>query len=189
MEFISPEEFDSLNLFTTFEHTAFRLESRDGYDADVKLGAYQDYLAGRIELDRERERRERWLGTMRVAVDQGKRVERVRVVPDPLTAALRFEAWMGKLNAEAGEVIRYLGRERAREIGIPHLNHDYWLFDSHRLYQLLFDEQDRLTGLELVKDSADVIGANRYRDAAWHYAEPFDQWYSLHAHECEPQQH
>jgi hypothetical protein len=188
MEFISPEDFKSWDLFTSFEHTAFRLETRDGYDADVATDAYKDYLAGQVNLDRERKRRKRWLDAMRSAIDQGKRVERVRVTPDPLTMALRFEAWEGQLNAETGEDIRYLDRARARELGIPYLNHDYWLFDSHRLYQLLFDEQDRLTGLKLVEDLAEVVLANRYRDAAWHYAAPFDQWYSLHAHECEPQQ-
>jgi hypothetical protein len=82
----------------------------------------------------------------------------------------------------------YLDRPRARELAIPYLNHDYWLFDSHRLYQLLFDEQDRLTSVELVEDAAEVVRANSYRDAAWHHATPFDQWYARHAHECDPPQ-
>jgi hypothetical protein len=184
--FITPEEFRSWDLFATFEHTAFRLESRDGYAADTEQDSYKEYLAGQADLDKRRMQRSRWLGTMRAAINQGKRVERVRVVPSPLTDALRYEAWEGKLNAEVGEDIRYLDRERARELGIPYLNHDYWLFDSHRLYQLRFDDQDRLTGVEIVDDPEELVRANRHRDAAWHHATPFTQWYAAHADELEP---
>jgi len=43
-------------------------------------------------------------------------------------------------NVAAGEDIRYLDRDRAEDLP----GHDYWLFDSSRLYRLHFDEDDDL---------------------------------------------
>jgi hypothetical protein len=185
MVFLTAEEVAWTELFTTFEHTAFRLESRDAYAVDEEAEAFRQWRAGRIPQD---EYRTPWFDTMRAAKRLGKRVERVRIVPDPLSDYLRFEAWLGKRNEEVGEDIRYLDRERAQELSIPYLNNDYWLFDSYRLYRLVIDEHDRLTGLEVIDDSNEVIRANRYRDVAWHYSTPFHQWYPAHAHECEPEQ-
>jgi hypothetical protein len=69
----------------------------------------------------------------------------------------------------AGEDIRYLDREFAS--GLP--DHDYWLFDSTRLYVLRFDENDDLVGAEPVEDPATVLRHCYWRDAAWHYARPY----------------
>jgi hypothetical protein len=179
---------DLRSLFTSFAHTAWRLESRDAYAIAAEYESFQRYLAGESNPDQELGRRATWLGTVRAATAQGRRIERVRVVPDPLTDYLRYEAWLTKQNIEAGEDIRYLARDRARELGLPHLGHDYWLFDSRRLFHMHFDDEDRFAGLEPVDDPEKIVRANYYRDAAWHYATPFRDWYPAHEHECEPKQ-
>lgn len=187
MALVPPAEIDSL--FTTFAHTAWRLESRDAYSVPAEAESIRQYLAGENDLKTHRDSDEgRWSATMRSAMGAGKRVERVRVVPSPLTDYLRWESWVCQLNVEDGEDIRYLDRDLARELDMPHVNHDYWLFDSHRLYLMHFDDADRSLGWELIEDPAMVVRANYYRDVAWHYAIPFRQWYKSHAHECEPRQ-
>jgi hypothetical protein len=67
----------------------------------------------------------------------------------------------------AGEDIRYLVHERAQEVGLP--NHDYWLFDSHKLLRIHFDESDRFVGGEIIDDPTEIVRHNYWRDAAWHY--------------------
>jgi hypothetical protein len=176
---------DLRSLFAAFRHTAWRLESRDAYAVDVEAEPFRRWQAGETP---DQTYRSGWMTTVRGAVGQGKRIERVRVVPEPLTDYLRFEAWLGKQNTEAGEDIRYLDRERAQTLGIPSYNHDYWLFDSHLLYRMHFDEDDHLLGLTLVDDPSEVVRANHYHDAARQYATPFPAWYANHEHECEPQQ-
>lgn len=187
---ITAEEFFRWDLFAAFEHTAWRLESRDAYSSPVEDEMVRKYLAGEGDLAEMRtgHTNSSWSKLVRQAVTAGKRIERVRVVPDPLTNYQRWEAWLCQLNTEDGEDIRYLARDRASELGVPSRDHDYWLFDSRLLYLMHFDEHDRLQRLELIEDLDSIVRANFYRDAAWHYAIPFREWYPAHEYECEPRQ-
>jgi uncharacterized protein DUF6879 len=150
-------------LFTTFEHTAFRLEVRESYYERVQLG---QFLAGE-EVDLSG--MDGWLGLMVRLRVQGKRVERVRVVSRPHSDYTRFGLWLCAYNVQAGEDIRYLDRDAAE--GLP--AHDYWLFDSSRLYRMHFTPEDELLGAELVDDASAVVEHNAWRDLAWHCAIPY----------------
>lgn len=104
---------------------------------------------------------------IRDAAVAGRRFSRVRVVSIPMSDYSRFGVFCsGQANA-AGEDIRYLERDEAA--GLP--DHDFWLFDSHRLIRMHFDDaDDTLVGGELVTDPASIVQANRWRDLAWHRA-------------------
>lgn len=43
--------------------------------------------------------------------------------------------------------------------GLP--DHDFWLFDSHRLVRMHFADDDTLIGREPVTDPAEIVAANR----------------------------
>jgi hypothetical protein len=157
---------DLRRLFTTFEHTAFRLEVRESYYEHVQLG---QFLAGeQVDLSDM----DGWLGLMVKLRVQGKRIERVRVVSRPHSDYTRFGLWLCAYNTQAGEDIRYLDRDRAD--GLP--GHDYWLFDSHRLYRMHFTNEDELLGAELVEDADEVVKHNAWRDRAWHRAIPYPDY-------------
>ena len=102
---------------------------------------------------------------------EGKRVERVRVVSEPLGEYASFLLDLARLNTAAGEDIRYLTRGRAAAAGIP--SRDYWLFDSSAAVVLGFDSVDRLVSFEHVTDPAVVVQYCYWRDAAWHFAVPY----------------
>ena len=68
-------------------------------------------------------------------------MERVRVVPEPLTPYLRYEVRGNRGNAEGGEDIRYLLQARAYELDLP--DHDFWVFDSEILVLMRFTGDDR----------------------------------------------
>jgi hypothetical protein len=157
-------------LFSAFEHTAFRLEVRESYYEREQLG---QFLAGeRIDLTDMQP----WLGLMARLRAEGKRVERVRVVSEPHSDYTRFGLWLCRYNTQAGEDIRYLPRHHAA--GLP--DHDYWLFDSRRLYRMHFDESDDLLGAELIEDLAEVVRHSFWRDAAWHHAIPYFNYLRAH---------
>jgi hypothetical protein len=157
---------DLRRLFTTFEYTAFRLEVRESYYERVQLG---QFLAGeQVDLSDM----DGWLGLMVRLRTQGKRVERVRVISKPYSDYTRFGLWLCAYNTQAGEDIRYL--ERGQAHGLP--NHDYWLFDSSRLYLMHFTDGDELLGAELVEDAAVVVEHNRWRDNAWRHAIPYTDY-------------
>ncbi len=160
-------------LFASFEHTAWRLETRTAYNIDYEAAEYQRFLAGKPRNVYPAFKA--WLDMIKTATVERKRFARVRVVPDPLTEYLRFEAAGCRFNVGAGEDIRYLDADRADELGLPR-NDDFWLFDSIRIARLHFDDDDRPLGAELIDDPVQVVEANRLRDAAWHYAVPYTTW-------------
>jgi hypothetical protein len=148
-----------------FEHTAFRLEVRDRYDASYENESLRRFLAG--EQDGLRWMQS-WLVMLRDLAVQGRRFARVRVVSLPLTDYSRFGVWCAQFTNGAGEDIRYLTRDQAQSEGLP--AHDYWLFDSRILVRLHFDDEDRFIGGEAIEDPAVIVQHNYWRDAAWHKA-------------------
>jgi len=157
---------DLRRLFHAFEHTAFRLEVREGYYEKEQL---RQFLAGEpVDLEYMRT----WLELMPALRAEGKRIERVRVVSQPHSDYSRYGLWLCQYNVAAGEDIRYLPRHRAPELP----EHDFWLFDSSRLYIVRFDKTDELLGAEPVDDAATVVQHGYWRDAAWHYAVPYSQY-------------
>ena len=157
---------DLRRLFTTFEHTAFRLEVRESYYERDQLAQF--LAGGPVDLSDM----DGWLGLVVKARVTGKRFERVRVVSTPHSDYTRFGLWLCAYNIQAGEDIRYLDRAVAADLP----NHDYWLFDSARLYRMHFTDTDELLGAELVEDGATVVEHNRFRDVAWHHAIPYTDY-------------
>ncbi len=156
-------------LFTTFEHTAYRLEVRERYGVGYETEPVRQFLAGeQVDLGYMGT----WLALMTALTAEGKRVERVRVVSRPYSNYTRYGLWLCRYNVESGEDIRYLTREEPS--GLP--GHDYWLFDSSRLYLMHFDDTDDLLGAELVEDPAIVVRHCFWRDAAWHHAVPHAEY-------------
>ncbi|HET9895505.1 MAG TPA: hypothetical protein VFQ44_11300 [Streptosporangiaceae bacterium] len=152
-------------LFHEFQYTAFRLETRDRYDAPYENESLAKFIAGEPD---NLPWMQSWLDMLREAAAAGRRFARVRVVTLPLTDYSRFGVWCAQFTGGAGEDIRYLARDQADEAELP--RQDYWLFDSSRLLSMHFDEQDRFLGGELVTDATEIVKANYWRDAAWHKA-------------------
>src|SRR6266487_4396467 len=92
-------------LFGRFEHTCFRLETRQRYDEPGEADALRSFLAGQEPASYPG--KEAWLAIVRAAVTAGKVMQRVHIVAEPLTDYLRFEiGWGYPLSATAGEDIR-----------------------------------------------------------------------------------
>ncbi|MFD1538201.1 DUF6879 family protein [Nonomuraea guangzhouensis] len=169
MPLLAPADFDAL--WNTFQHTAFKFEVRDRYDVPSEHESLRRFLAG--QPDPERATRP-WLDRMKAATGQGKRVERVRVLTEPHGDYARWLLAGTPLSTAAGEDIRYLSREHATDLELP--EHDFALFDSARLVLLNFDADDRPLRHELTTDPEIVLRHCQWRDAAWHYAEPYEQY-------------
>jgi hypothetical protein len=168
-DIISLDEFDQL--FTVFEHTAWRLETRRRFASDEATPEWAQFDAGQpIDWDYDDE----WCRNVRAQTAQGKRFERVRLIDDPITPGQLYLRSNAARNCAVGEDIRNLSRAQADDLHLP--AEDFWLFDSRLVARLLFDDDDQLTGGELITEPAAV---NRYcqaRDAAWHHAVPYAQF-------------
>ncbi|MFF4217552.1 DUF6879 family protein [Streptomyces nondiastaticus] len=162
-EFIGFGEFDEM--FETFEHAAWRLETRRAYRSDEETKTYQRFMQGR---DAGYDLNDPWCASRREQSALGKRFERVRIVDDPPTPGQLYLLDGARRNAAVGEDIRNLRRSDAEGLRLP--AEDFWLFDSRVATLLHFDSADRLTGVELITDPVKIVRYCQARDAAWHHA-------------------
>lgn len=153
------------HLFREFRHTAWRLETRRSYASNRKGANWARWQAGEELLFDSN-----WYANVRTQTAQGKRIERVRMIDEPLTEHQRFLLATGLGSVDAGEDIRNLPRSRAVELRLP--DSDFWLFDSRILARFAFDEDDTTLGVYVSEDPAEVLAACQARDAAWHHAVP-----------------
>ncbi|MFQ6147210.1 DUF6879 family protein [Streptomyces seoulensis] len=158
-------------LFETFEHTAWRLETRRGYASDRQDPDFRAFLAtGSSPCDPD----EPWFITIKAQTDAGKTVGRVRVADHPPTTEQLFLLDYARHNAAVGEDIRYLWRQDAERAALP--AEDFWIFDSRLIALLHFDEEDDLLNVELITEPAEVVRYCAVRDAAMHHAVPRDEF-------------
>jgi hypothetical protein len=167
--FIDDRDFSGF--FEDFAHTAWRLESRGGYDSDRQTDTYQRFLRGE---DLRQNANRPWCRNIRVQIAQGKRIERVRILDQPPTTGQRYLLASAWSNVEAGEDIRHLWRAEAEQLALP--REDFWLFDSRYALRLHFNGDDRYLGAELIDDPAVIVRYCQVRDAAWHHAVRHDEF-------------
>jgi hypothetical protein len=174
---VASAEFDAL--FAGFKHTAFRLETLQAYDVSYEIEPYRAFLAGR---PRPRDAaKNAWTAMLAGAAADGKIVQRVHFVNEPLTDYLRYELeWSYPPNVEAGEDIRILPAKSVPpgDLSLLALNRvsDYWLFDSSDLWTMQYDRDGRFLWIEQVRDPSTIVSRALWRDAALHYAIPYTDY-------------
>jgi hypothetical protein len=119
-----------------------------------------------------------WTMNVKKTTSAGLLWARVRVVSVPLTRYSQFGLWACQKNIEAGDDIRYVARSDAEQLDLP--RHDYWLFDSHKLALMHYNDDDQFLGFELVDDPAMIVQHNYWRDVARHYASRRDDFAAKH---------
>ncbi len=164
---IDLDEFE--DLFRTFNHSAWRLETRRRYASDEATDTYRQFVeTGRVEWDEN----DPYCELIRSQTALGKRVERVRIVDQPLTTGQLYLLNNAKRNSRLGEGIRNLWRADADRLQLP--AEDFWLFDSRLAARLRFDDDDHLVDVELITEPAEIVRYSVIRDAAWHLAVPHE---------------
>ena len=149
---VDPAEFQAQ--FGTFSYSAFRLETLQQY-----VGTGRD---------------DQWIAHLKISRRWGKTHQRVHVVTEPLTAAMREELTAGyEGNAAAGEDIRVLSIAGPDEWPHDLPKQDFWLFDSSKLYLMNYEIGGAWAGAERIHDPLAIVNACRVRDAAFHRAVPW----------------
>ncbi|BBA99798.1 hypothetical protein RVR_6575 [Actinacidiphila reveromycinica] len=163
------------DLFDSFKHEAFRLETLDDYSASGNVDAFRTFLSGGPQ---PKDYNAEWVAEVEAATRSGKRIYRVHVLKRPLTPYLRFElGWGYRKNSTAGEEFFILdttdGHSPLADVG------DFWLFDSTEAATMRYDESGRFLGAEIVPlpRSAEYV---TYRNVALDHAQPFAPWWEQH---------
>ncbi len=161
------------DLFDTFEHEAFRLETLDDYSKSGNVDAYRAFLAGEQQSV---DYNARWVEELRSHTSKGKRVYRVHILSRPLTDYLRFElGWGYRKNMSGGEeffILDTTDRPSPLE-NVP----DFWFFDSESVAVMSYDGTGKFLGSEILPPER-VAEFTRYRDVALAHAEPFTEWWA-----------
>lgn len=156
-----------------FEHTAYRLELLSAYADSGESAAIKAFLAG--QQPDIYPGKQGWMRKVAVATAEGRLMQRVHVVTEPLSPYLQYEiGWSYGLNESAGEDIRILPADRAPAIVLQ--AGDYWLFDSRTLIRMEYDSNGELASLSRISDTDAITTANDARDAALHHAVPRKQY-------------
>jgi hypothetical protein len=161
-------------LFTSFRHTAYRLETLQQYGVGYEDRSFQAFLAGEPPVTDPA--RDEWTGMIRAAVAAGKTLQRIHLVSEPLSDYLRYELeWWYRPNTEAGDDVRILPEHMvpAGELPVLAALGDYWLFDSSDLWVMRYDSDGRFQHAEQVTDPGAIVTRSYWRDAALHYALPY----------------
>lgn len=146
---VDPADFQAQ--FETFSYSAFRLETLQHY-----VGTGRD---------------DQWIALLNASHRWGKTHQRVHVVIEPLNSAMQEELTAGyEGNVAAGEDIRIAPVAALDEWPDELPNHDFWLFDSSKLYVMHYEPDGAWTGAERIHDPEIIIDACRARDAAMHRA-------------------
>ncbi|MFF3865446.1 DUF6879 family protein [Micromonospora sp. NPDC001898] len=162
--FTSLDDDEFNQLFRDFRYTAYRLETLQRYDVSYEQDEFARFLAGQSRG--EFPGIAAWCDTVRAAVTAGKRMHRVHVVTEPLSDYVRFECgWAYEHTVEAGEDVRLIvASDNDWPAALPH--YDYWLFDSHQLVAMYYDEEGRFVSGALISEPEKIVQANLWRDAA-----------------------
>jgi hypothetical protein len=120
---------------------------------------------------------EQWQEMVRNNVQAGRVMQRVHVVTEPLSDYMRLElTWGYGPNAAAGEKIRIIPVREGEgwPVDLPH--HDFWIFDSHELYDQHYAPDGTWLGTEPVTDPVRIVAACHSRDAALHRSLPWQDY-------------
>ncbi|MBQ0827913.1 DUF6879 family protein [Streptomyces tagetis] len=169
-DIIGLDEFD--RLFTAFEHTAWRLETRRRYASEGTTPTYAQFTRG-VPVNWDGADPE-WCAERRRQSALAKRFGRVRVIDQPPTTGRLYLLENARRNSAVGETIYNLDRARAERLALP--EEDFWIFDSRLVALLDFDDADDLVSVELIREPAAVLRYAVARDAATHYAIPYREY-------------
>lgn len=165
-------------LFNGFSREAFRLELLEEYRVGGKEEEeFRTFLGGAaLPLGANAD----WCKDVRAWTQSGKRVIRVRILPEVFNPYLRYEIeWCYPFNISAGEDIRFLRQASFREI-IPEAPDlaDSWLFDDARLLEMHYTKDGTYLDEELITDSSKVKRVSSISKLLLLHSMPADQFYA-----------
>ncbi len=103
------------------------------------------------------------------AVAQGVAVRRARIVSEPVSDYVRWEhSLTGPHNIAAGELVRWLPRERASALALP--GNPFWVFDGRLVRFSVFDGNGALVGHQFTEDPAIVEMCASAFETVWNLA-------------------
>ncbi|MEU1993330.1 DUF6879 family protein [Nocardia gamkensis] len=160
------------DLFRQAKREAFHLEVRDNY-YPPDYPPLVRFLANEPD---DYEWFQPWLNHVRETVGRGVAVNRARVVTVPHNHYTRYAKHVARLNAEAGEDVRYLPRHQInpRELTTD----DFWIFDDEVVAFTIFEpgENGKWLGGAVTTDRRIVEYIRTVKERVWSMSTPLAEY-------------
>ncbi len=158
--------------FRQFRRSCFRLETLQCYRGSGEDDSIRAFLAG--QTPQPHPGKQEWMTLVGAAIRDGRTMQRVHVVTEPLTDYVRFEvAWSYAHSVAAGEDVRIipLAEGGAWPLDVP--LRDFWLFDDTELFGMCYDADGTWIGVAHLTDPSAALVACQQREAALRLAQPW----------------
>lgn len=156
--------------FSEFTIEAFRLETLPIFKVGTEWEEFQRYLAG--EILRNNEWTE-WQDTIKKWTSEGKKILRVRVIPDKITPYIQFEInnyyWR---NVDSGEEIFFI-KEKEFIKRFNEVPNDFWMFDNKIVINMQYSNEGEYLGAKLLEDKSKLKVLSTIRNNSKEIGIPF----------------
>ncbi|MGH3983773.1 MAG: DUF6879 family protein [Pseudonocardiaceae bacterium] len=158
--------------FRQFRRSCFRLETLQCYRGSGEDDSIQAFLAGRTPQPHPG--KQEWMALVGAAVRDGRTMQRVHVVTEPLTDYVRFEvAWSYAHSVSAGEDVRIIPLAECEPWPADVPLNDFWLFDDTQLFGMRYGADGTWIGVAHLTDPDAALVACQQREAAMRLAQPW----------------
>lgn len=161
---------DISEAFATFKRSARRLEILQEYRIEGdEWDTFAKFQAGQptpiyAELAE-------WIEMLDGWYKDGKEVERIRIIENPLTSYLKYEIDLGYIPAAMhGQKVNFVSKSKYEQISKGKIHSDFWIFDDEIVFELLYDEN----GAFLQSKEVPGIGCKKLIDELRAFSVPLD---------------
>lgn len=164
-------------MFSAFKRTAFRLETLTEYRIEgEEWDEFQSFLRG---APLPSGANAPWAREVEGWTRAGRRVIRVRLLSEALSAYLRYEVeWCYPVSIAAGEDIRFMTRQKAESLvkNEAHLK-DFWLFDESEALMMHYEPDGSYAGENVVTAPEQVQPLRQIANILTEHATPAETFY------------
>ena len=138
-------------MFGSFREQAFRIETFPIYKIEGgEWEEFKEYEAGKVLCIPPSED---WIDDLRRWRLEGKKIKRIRILPQELNNYLRYEIeWCYIKNYLAGEDFAFVGQNTYKKYVEKNTFGDFWLFDKKYVLKMQYDANGSYLGEKLFND-------------------------------------
>jgi hypothetical protein len=141
-------------LFDSFRKEAFRFEALPAYriSETEELSVFESFTNGELN---SRPADAGWLKCLKQWKGDGKKIQRIRMIPAKYTPYVDFElSWAYPFNLDAGEEILVIPEAEVRKLA-SEIPPDFWLFDSKYVAVFEYSPQGEWLGANILESGID----------------------------------
>jgi hypothetical protein len=159
-------------LLADTKRSAVHLEMRDSYYSNPRFEAWQQ--GQQTDWDDRASWWRPFHQQIADAVARGVLIRRARIISEPVTDYIAWEHYVTRANVEAGELVRWLSRQRTADLLVPGC--DFWIFDDRLIRVHHFSGDGDWQDKELRNDPEVVSMSSAAFEKIWERATPHDEY-------------